>query len=254
MVNFVQALLDKFGDGLRFVLAVILVFLACVGATAWAEESSEFEGFLLEQAERGGAQERAVLGFAYYHGEKVPQDYAKAAKWLLDAAGQGHVVSQYYLGVMYSNGQGVAQDYAKAAEWYRRAADGGQARSQFNLGLMYGFGIGVVQDYTESAKWHHRAADQGFARVCRIARCPWCDVYARSGCSERLHESRKMGWSRSRTRSPPIAIHTRHVIWRWEGCSEKLDRSVYLDVSCRGERVGKGGRISRFGRKIIVFR
>src|SRR5438309_11492153 len=42
------------------------------------------------KAERGEADAQALLGFDYWDGKGVPQDYAQAYKWLNLAAGQGN--------------------------------------------------------------------------------------------------------------------------------------------------------------------
>jgi len=42
------------------------------------------------KAEKGEADAQALLGFAYWDGQGVPQDYAHAYKWLTLAAGQGN--------------------------------------------------------------------------------------------------------------------------------------------------------------------
>jgi TPR repeat protein len=128
------------------------------------------------------------LGFMYYKGEGVSQNYPEATKWLRKAAEQGHVKAQFllssivakwlrkaadqgdgysqanlghmYYGGLYYGGLGVPQDYSEAAKWYRKAADQGIASAQTNLGAMYDKGEGVAQDYAEAAKWYRKAAEQ----------------------------------------------------------------------------------------------
>src|SRR5262245_20674084 len=49
---------------------------------------------------------------------------------LLAKAGQGDVASQYAVARAYFKGEGIPQDYAKAAEWFRKAAEQGDAKAQ----------------------------------------------------------------------------------------------------------------------------
>src|SRR5258708_34225129 len=75
------------------------------------------------------------LGFRYFKGQGVPQDYAEAVRWYRKAAEKGDAKAQYGLGFMYREGQGVPQDYAEAVRWYRKAADQGDAKAQRALGF-----------------------------------------------------------------------------------------------------------------------
>src|SRR5437870_2627776 len=73
-------------------------------------------------AEQGDAGAQSVLGFMYYFGKGVPQDYAQAVLWYRRAAEQGRSESQVNLGYMYANGDGVPQDYPQAYFWYNLIA------------------------------------------------------------------------------------------------------------------------------------
>ena len=44
-----------------------------------------------------------------------------------EAAQQGYAIVQTHLGFMYYTGKGVAQDYQEAAKWFRKAAEQGDA-------------------------------------------------------------------------------------------------------------------------------
>ena len=81
-------------------------------------------------AESGDAMAQWVLGFMYFNGEGVPQDYSEAAAWYRQAAEQGHANAQRNLGWMYANGRGVPQNDAEAVAWYRQAAEQGDAQSK----------------------------------------------------------------------------------------------------------------------------
>jgi uncharacterized protein len=77
---------------------------------------------VLTLAEQGNAIAQGALGFIYYEGRVVPQDYAAAAGWMRKAAEQGDAEAQYNLGLMYAKGRGVPQDYVTAHMWLNLAA------------------------------------------------------------------------------------------------------------------------------------
>jgi len=136
---------------------ICLPFLSC-GQDTIAE--------LRQKAEQGEAKAQTSLGYAYYSGEDVPQNYTEAVKWYRLAADQGYAKAQDLLGSAYWFGKGVStNDYTEAVKWYRLAADQGYAKAQYNLGLSYVVGEGVSDDYTEAVKWYRLAADQGYAKA-----------------------------------------------------------------------------------------
>lgn len=115
-------------------------------------------------AEAGNATAQHSLGYSYWTGHGVSQDYVEAMKWYRRAADQGYAASQANIGYAYHAGKGgVSQDFAEAMKWYRKAADQGLANAQFNLGNKYCRADGVPQDSAEAAKWYRKAAEQGHA-------------------------------------------------------------------------------------------
>ncbi|MFO1034024.1 MAG: tetratricopeptide repeat protein [Hyphomicrobiales bacterium] len=56
------------------------------------------------------------------NGEKVKQDFEKAAYWYGKAAAQGLAPAQYRVATMYERGRGVGKDVKAALGWYERAA------------------------------------------------------------------------------------------------------------------------------------
>jgi hypothetical protein len=77
---------------------------------------------------------------------------------LMEQAKAGDEVAQYKLGYDYYLGRGIAQDYAQAAIWWRSAAEQGYADAQNNLGVLYNSGKGVPQSYSEAYFWENLAA------------------------------------------------------------------------------------------------
>jgi TPR repeat protein len=78
-------------------------------------------------AEKRHSPSQYNLGFVYYRGEGVPQDYETAVKWYTLAAEQGDPNAQNNLGVMYANGQGLPEDFIYAHMWFSISALNGNA-------------------------------------------------------------------------------------------------------------------------------
>ena len=114
-------------------------------------------------AQQGDAAAQYNLGWFYFNGRGVTQDYKEAAMWFRLAAAQGDADAQFNLGLMYHNGQGVTQDYKEAVKLYRLAAAQAGADAQNNLGVMYLNGWGVIQDNVYAHMWSNIAASNGSA-------------------------------------------------------------------------------------------
>ena len=81
---------------------------------------------LLKKAEDGDAEAQWSLGFKYYQGEEVSQNYKKAFSWYTKSANQGYSLAQTSLGTSYLYGHGVPQNHEKALEWLIKAAKQGE--------------------------------------------------------------------------------------------------------------------------------
>jgi hypothetical protein len=152
------------------------------------QDETEAAACFQKAAKRKHREARFNLGWCYYYGYGVSQDYKKAAKWYLEHletpdpniryslvppeqaqqlvfrnkmdAEKGDARSQYSWALANEIGEYVSQNYAEAAKWFRCAAEQGNRDAQFKLGLCYEEGKGVVQDYVEAAKWFRRAAER----------------------------------------------------------------------------------------------
>ena len=144
----------------------------CLTTSAWANLQAGNEAYksgddataLSEWrplAEQGDAISQHSLGWMYFKGHGVPQDYAQARHWWKKAAAQGQAEAQLALAQMYERGQGVKQSYTKAAVWYQWAAEQKVAEAQFRLGQYYTSGLGVEKDEKISGLWYRLAARQG---------------------------------------------------------------------------------------------
>jgi hypothetical protein len=87
-------------------------------------------------------------------------DFTAAKAMLRALADRGVPEAQYELGYMYYAGLGVPQDYVAASKWYEMAADRGFAEAQHDLGIMYLDGQGVTEDYVRAHMWLNLAASQ----------------------------------------------------------------------------------------------
>jgi TPR repeat protein len=120
-------------------------------------------------AASGNATAQFELGRAYFRGEGLASDKAKAHEWILKSAEQGNPDAITTMGYFYSTGIVLEKDEAKAVEWFRKGADAGAAKSQLNLGLMLRQAKTIPLDNKESLKWLELAAatdDPDAVRTC----------------------------------------------------------------------------------------
>jgi hypothetical protein len=152
---------------LRFIPIWAALALLVMVSGAWAQcrpvISQQDLATLRQQAASGKAEAQCSLGFMYYTGIGVPQDFTQAALWMTKAAEQGNAPAEAVLGDLYYLGEGVPKDFSQAAYWDRKAADAGIIHAKFSLGVMYSNGYGVPQDKAQAAVWYRKAAEQGYA-------------------------------------------------------------------------------------------
>ena len=110
---------------------------------------------------RGLAEAQNTMGWHYYHGDGVKQDYEESFKWFQKAANLGEPNAQFNVDMMYAAGTGTKQDFIEAAKWYKKSAEQGKTSAQLNLGMMYVSGRGIRQNLPEGVKWLSKAAEQG---------------------------------------------------------------------------------------------
>ncbi len=154
-----------------FALCLVVVAFATAPAFAGlytgavAYEKGDYATALAEfqpLAEQGDSKAQNALGWMYYQGHGVPQDYKQAVKWYALSVEQGNADAQVNLGLMYDQGKGVPQDYKLAFLLYKIVAEQGRAEAQNNLGVMYGEGKGVLQDLVLAHMWFNLAASNGY--------------------------------------------------------------------------------------------
>jgi TPR repeat protein len=98
-------------------------------------------------------------------------DYAESLRQWRPLAEREDEDAQEGLGYLYFKGLGVAQDFVTAASWFRRAAEQGQPEAQLLLGMLHYDGQGVTRSYVLAFKWCDLAQANGAAQAmpCREA-------------------------------------------------------------------------------------
>lgn len=98
-----------------------------------AVQADDDVAWLDKSVEQGNAEAALRLAEMSYRGEKVPQNYKRAAELYQIAADAGIVQAQSELGTLYVEGKGVKTDDAKAVELLTAAAKQGYVEAQRKL-------------------------------------------------------------------------------------------------------------------------
>ena len=146
-------------------LKCLCVFFEGLNKEQYDSLSNELKE-IISKAVVGDKVAQGSLGYKYYYGEGLPQDYTKAIYWYRASATHGYPVAFYNIGICYQQGTGVSKSYFEAFKWFLKAAEQGEVDAQYNVGIYYRFekyGIGV--NLNESYRWFRKAADQGNANA-----------------------------------------------------------------------------------------
>lgn len=87
------------------------------------------------------------LGFIYYYGDDVEQDYNEAYYWFEKCEGGYWCLPEFVEADMSFY---VTKDYQNAFSLYCAAASQGVEEAVYKIGEMYYYGLGVEQDYTKA--------------------------------------------------------------------------------------------------------
>ena len=146
---------------------------------------------IISKAVVGDKVAQKSLGYKFYYGEELSQDYAKAIYWYRASASHGYPVAFYNLGICYQQGTGVNKSYFEAFKWFLLAAEKGYADAQYQVGLYYkGDMIGVRGNLSESFKWFDKAAQQGNTKAQKAIE--EFDIYMRPIGKNGFHFFRKL--------------------------------------------------------------
>ena len=124
------------------------------------EEIVEFDR-IVDAAESGEPTAQARLGWHYYTGKDVRQDYERAHSWFSKAAESKNADAQYYLGIMNLLGEGVDENAEEAVTWFRKSAEQGHSNAQFMMGEAFEKGYGLDQDLDLAIEWYEKSAENG---------------------------------------------------------------------------------------------
>lgn len=162
-----------------FIIAILLWCSPCL----YAQDRPTFEQ-AWQAAQNGEPNGYFLLGFFYYQGEGITQNFTEAIKWFKKAANNGLSNSYGFLGACYI----TQKNYVEAINWFKKAINNGDCcyadlgacylqlgkfteaipwlkkgiddkRPEYyvSLGQCYYF----LQNYTEAIPWLKKAADKG---------------------------------------------------------------------------------------------
>lgn len=114
------------------------------------EEVNEALKQIYELAENNNPKAQNFMGWLYYEGERVQQDYKKAFTLFSKSAQSQYTDALFMLGVMYNKGQGINKDEARGFHYFKLAADKGDEYALFNIGIHYYNGYGIKKRLTKS--------------------------------------------------------------------------------------------------------
>lgn len=116
--------------------------------------------YYLKAAEYDDVEAMFDLGYAFYHGEGITQDYPSAVMWFKRAANKQYPKAEYNLAFCYMNGLGVAADYDKALKLLMASANHGFDQARLTLSECYEHGVLVEQDIEESKRWKRMVSEK----------------------------------------------------------------------------------------------
>ena len=121
---------------------------------------------IFEKACEGGAYSGCYnAGLIYFKGDRVEQDYEKAANLFIKACDEGHSEACYNVAYMFENGLGVRQDPLKALSLYDRSCQNGVSAACYNLGIMYEKEDGVEKDSFKAVDYLTQARNLDHAKA-----------------------------------------------------------------------------------------
>lgn len=142
----------------------------------------------IDKAMIGNSDEQNSLGYCFYYGENLSQNYTKAIYWYKASATHNNPKALYNIGVCFQEGTGVRQSYADALIWFQKAADLGDADAQYNVGQYYRRGrSGIEVDLKKSYYWFKKSADQNKAEA--QDQLGYFYVNGKGGVHKDLHEA-----------------------------------------------------------------
>lgn len=154
----------------------LLSFSILKSAAALDQQYLKFDIPSLEQeASQNDVQAQTALGWAYYFGQNVDSDEAKANEWFKKAAKNGSDEAALQLGIGYMSGSAGKVDLAQSRDWLEKAFHAGNADAGMYLGTIYNEGIGVDRDshksrhfFEQSVKIYEKDAEKGTVHAINV--------------------------------------------------------------------------------------
>ncbi|MDE7414002.1 MAG: protein kinase [Muribaculaceae bacterium] len=150
-------------------------------ATLRADAAKSFI-WIKKAAEQGNEVAIEEMGYKYYEGLGVEQNYGEAMKWLKLAAEKGKTSAYSSVGIMYRDGEGVEKDFSKAEEYFLKGAIAGNSYSAYLLGRLYGHYMNPPQ-VEKSLQWYQKASDMGSYRATEFLKTAYSEGDSRLGIS-----------------------------------------------------------------------
>ena len=143
---------DRYGENLRTAEEIF---------RKYAEQGDADAQFCLGLLLERGYEREAAVWPKWKRDKDRMGKWRESVDWYRKAADQGDARAMRALSMAYYEGERVEQDYGKAADWSKKAAELGDFAAQRNLGYLYLKGKGVKKDKAEAQKWLEMAAAQG---------------------------------------------------------------------------------------------
>ncbi|CAO3657151.1 unnamed protein product [Mucor hiemalis] len=120
--------------------------------------------------EEGCVSGLSCLGFMYYEGLGVQQDFVKAHEIYLNVLQEvddDDTDANLCLGLLYSKGLGVKRDYKKAIEYFERSAKAVNTYAYNLIGDAYRLGRGVKEDPIKAIEWYKKGSkyNDGYSQL-----------------------------------------------------------------------------------------
>lgn len=158
----------------RYLAVLFAIAYVCVAGQAMGETcegdkltipDSKTLASVQALANAGDAHAQAQMGGAYFRGQGVEHDAAKALSWLEKSAAGGSSEGQYLLGQTLAINAKSGSDFLKAAGWFKKSADQGCLPALLYLGLYTQRGNGVPKNAEAGIVMVTKAAEAGYAQA-----------------------------------------------------------------------------------------
>lgn len=114
----------------------------------------------------GNAEGCFGLGWHYYYGKDVIQNYSKAIELYKKSCKANNSKSCRSLGRIYRDGKGLKINNAKAIEFFLRSCNQDDAGGCSDAAVFYVKGKGEKKNYSKAIKLFNKACDHGYSLAC----------------------------------------------------------------------------------------